>query len=99
MLDDFLQKLGVKKLNIVARMDNPESIKVSVAEGIGASIISDLAASAEVKAGKLLAFPFMPQSEERKLYIVWPKEALLTSAELKFIQYVKSQTSAILLSE
>ena len=97
--DDFLQKLGVKKLNIVARMDNPESIKVSVAEGIGASIISDLAASAEVKAGKLLAFPFMPQSEERKLYIVWPKEALLTSAELKFIQYVKSQTSAILLSE
>ena len=97
--DTFIQKLGVKELNIVARMDNPESIKVSVAEGIGASIISDLAASAEVKAGKLLAFPFKPQTEERKLYIVWPKEALLTSAELKFIQYVKSQTSAILLSE
>ena len=97
--DAFIQKLGVKELNIVARMDNPESIKVSVAEGIGVSIISDLAASAEVKAGKLLAFPFKPQTEERKLYIVWPKEALLTSAELKFIQYVKSQTSAILLSE
>lgn len=97
--DTFIQKLGVKELNIVARMDNPESIKASVAEGIGVSIISDLAASAEVKAGKLLAFPFKPQTEERKLYIVWPKEALLTSAELKFIQYVKSQTSAILLSE
>ena len=97
--DTFIQKLGVKELNIIARMDNPESIKASVAEGIGVSIISDLAASAEVKAGKLLAFPFKPQTEERKLYIVWPKEALLTSAELKFIQYVKSQTSAILLSE
>ncbi len=97
--DAFLQRLGGRSPNIVARMDNPESIKMSVAEGIGVSIISDLAVSAEVKAGKLLAFPFMPETEERKLYIVWPKEAMLTTTELKFIQYVRNQTSAILLSE
>ncbi len=97
--DAFLQKLGVTKPNIVARMDNPESIKMSVAEGIGVSLISDLAVSAEVKAGKLLAFPFSPQAEERKLYVVWPRDALLTSTELRFVQYVKAQTSAILLSE
>ena len=97
--DAFLQKLGVTEPNIVARMDNPESIKMSVAEGIGVSLISDLAVSAEVKAGKLLAFPFSPQAEERKLYVVWPRDALLTSTELRFVQYVKAQTSAILLSE
>ena len=97
--DAFLQKLGVTEPNIVARMDNPESIKMSVSEGIGVSLISDLAVSAEVKAGKLLAFPFSPQAEERKLYVVWPRDALLTSAELRFVQYVKAQTSAILLSE
>jgi Transcriptional regulator len=97
--DAFLQKLGVTEPNIVARMDNPESIKMSVAEGIGVSLISDLAVSAEVKAGKLLAFPFSPQAEERKLYVVWPRDALLTSTELRFVQYVKGQTSAILLSE
>ena len=97
--DAFLQKLGVTEPNIVARMDNPESIKISVAEGIGVSLISDLAVSAEVKAGKLLAFPFSPQAEERKLYVVWPRDALLTSTELRFVQYVKAQTSAILLSE
>ena len=97
--DAFLQRLGVQTPNIVARMDNPESIKMSVAEGIGVSIISDLAVSEEIRTGKLLAFPFSPQTEERKLYIVWPRDALLTSTELRFIQHVKSQTSAILLSE
>ena len=97
--DAFLQKLGVMEPNIVARMDNPESIKMSVAEGMGVSLISDLAVSAEVRAGKLLAFPFSPTTEERKLYVVWPRDALLTSTELRFVQYVKAQTSAILLSE
>ena len=80
--DAFLQRLGVRDVNIVARMDNPESIKISVGEG-----------------GKLLAFPFAPEAEERKLYVVWPKDTLLSAAELRFIQYVKAQTSAILLSE
>ena len=97
--DAFLQRLGVREPNIVARMDNPESIKISVGEGMGVSIISDLAVSAEVRAGKLLAFPFAPEAEERKLYVVWPKDTLLSAAELRFIQYVKAQTSAILLSE
>ena len=97
--DDFLSRMGVKEPHIIARMDNPESIKMSVAEGMGMSLISDLAVSAEVRAGKLLAFPFLPQPEERKLYIVWPKNALLSAAELRFVQYVKAQTSAILLSE
>lgn len=97
--DAFLQRLGVRSPNIVARMDNPESIKMSVAEGMGVSVISDLAVSAEVKTGKLLAFPFGPQAEERKLYIVWPRDALLTPGELRFIQHVKTQTSVVLLSE
>ena len=97
--DAFLLRMGVGEVNIVARMDNPETIKMSVAEGMGVSLISDLAVSAEVKASKLLCFLFAPQPEERKLYIVWRKDALLSSGELRFIQYVKAQTSAILLSE
>ena len=97
--DAFLQRMGVKEPNIVARMDNPETIKMSVAEGMGVSLISDLAVSAEVRAGKLLSFPFTPEPEERKLYIVWRRDALLSFGELRFIQYAKTQTSAILLSE
>ena len=97
--DAFLQRLGGKAPHIVARMDNPETIKMSVAEGLGVSLISDLAVSAEVRAGKLLAFPFAPQPEERKLYVVWPRDMLLSAVELRFIQHVKTQTSAILLSE
>ena len=97
--DAFLRRAGVETPQIIARMDNPESIKISVAEGMGVSLISELAVSAEVRAGKLLAFPFAPEPEERKLYIAWRKDDLLSSDELKFIQYVRSQTSAILLSE
>lgn len=97
--DAFLQRLGVREPHVVARMDNPETIKTSVAEGLGVSVISDLAVSAEVKAGKLLAFPFTPQEEARKLYLVWRRDALLTSTEIRFIQYVKAQTSDILSSE
>lgn len=97
--DAFLQRYGMREPTVVARMDNPESIKISVAEGMGVSIISDLAVSAEVRAGKLLVFPFTPESEERKLYVVWPRNAVLSSSELRFIQYVKAQTNAILLSE
>ena len=94
--DALLQRMSVKEPNIVARMDNPESVKMSVAEGMGVALISDLAVSAEVGAGKLLVFPFAPEAEERKLYIVWPKDVLLSSTELRFVQFVKSQTSDIL---
>lgn len=97
--DAFLQRIGVKEPNIVARMDNPETIKMSVAEGMGVSLISDLAVSAEAKAEKLLVFPFKPQPEERKLYIVWKKDMLLSSTEVKFVQYVKTRIGAILSSE
>ena len=97
--DALLQRMGVKEPDIVARMDNPESVKMSVAEGMGVSLISDLAVSAEVRAGKLLSFPFTPRPQERKLYIAWPKDAVLTSTELKLIQYVRNQTGAILSSE
>lgn len=97
--DAFLRKLGVETPHIVARMDNPETLKLSVEEGLGVSLISDLAVSAEVKTGKLLAFPFTPEPEERKLYLVWPRDILLTNQELSFIQHVKSQASVVLLSE
>ena len=97
--DAFLRKLGVEAPRIVARMDNPETVKRSVEEGMGVAIISDLAVSAEVKAEKLLIFPFTPEPEARKLYLVYPRDALLTAAELRFIQHVKTQTSVVLLSE
>ncbi len=97
--DAFLQRLRPAGLNIIARIDNPETIKASVMEGMGVSVISDLAVSAEIKAGKLLAFPFAKGKNERRLYVAWGRETILTALELKFIQYVKGQTSDILLSE
>ena len=72
---------------------------MSVSEGLGVSVMSDLAVSTDVKAGKLLSFPLPKEMNERKLYIVWHRDAVLSTLELKFIQFVKERTSDILLSE
>jgi len=98
-VDFFLKRIGIEKPNIIARIDDPEMIKTSVAEGLGVSVISDLAASADIKAGKLLSFPLPKEMNERKLFIVWRRDALLSSLELKFIQFAKERTVDILLSE
>ena len=72
---------------------------MSVSEGLGVSVMSDLAVSTDVKAGKLLSFSLPKEMNERKLYIVWRRDAVLSTLELKFIQFVKERTSDILLSE
>lgn len=54
-----LKKNGivVESLNIVASIENQETIKRSVENGIGVSIISRLAAKKEIEEGKLWILP------------------------------------------
>ena len=98
-VDAFLKRNGIDTPHIIARIDDPETVKMSVSEGLGVSVMSDLAVSTDVKAGKLLSFPLPKEMNERKLYIVWHRDAVLSTLELKFIQFVKERTSDILLSE
>lgn len=91
----FLQQLKAEP-PIIARMDNPETIRMSVSEGIGCAIVSDLSVSSEIQAGKLLSFPFVGIDDSRKLFLAWPKGTVLSPIESKFIQFVKSKTGDIL---
>lgn len=86
---DFLEekKADIRKLNIVARMNDQEMIKRSVYQEMGISIISKKAALDYVKADKLLLYE--PEGEPiiRNLYIVFEKNKRCTSIERKFIDF------------
>ncbi len=63
----ILQQMGIdmNELNVAAIMENQETIKRSVENGMGISILSDLAVRDAVDAGRLLAFPLGKTGEKR----------------------------------
>lgn len=81
--------LSVESLNIVASIENQETIKRSVENGMGISIISKLAAKREMESGKLLGFPLTEGDSVRNIYMVYNKDIRLSHITEKFIKMVK----------
>ena len=92
-LNTYLKRnrLDLGKLRIVARMDNTEAIKNTVAQGMGVSVISSLAVSEEVAGGKLLSFDLDTDGAYRKIYVTWRKEVTLSRAEQEFVNYIRGE--------
>ena len=84
-------RISPEELNVVAQIDNPEAIRSSVSRGLGVSIMSVLAAREYLLSGRLLAFELGDQGAFRKIYLTWRKDALLSPAELKFLEFVQSR--------
>lgn len=84
-------QVSPEDLNIVAQIDNPEAIRSSVSRGLGVSIMSVLAAREYLLSGRLLSFELGDQGAFRKIYLCWRKDALLTPAEQKFLEFVQSR--------
>lgn len=86
-----LRKLGIDMdaLNIVATIENQETIKRSVENGIGVSIVSKLAAKKEIDNGQLLAFPLLPDGKVRNINVVYNKNMKIARAVEKFVKTVK----------
>lgn len=93
VLNQYLKKCGLtpEELQIVARMDSPETIKNTVAQGMGISVISELAVREEVDSGKLLAFDLDDGGVYRKIYLTWRKEETLSRIEQEFISYIRGE--------
>lgn len=87
-----LKKKGItpENLNVVASMDNQETIKRSVTSGMGVSIISALAAKDEIADGKMLGFRLNMENGQRDINIVYNKNYQLSSVAENFIKVVKS---------
>lgn len=89
---EFLEekKIDVRKLNVVARMNDQEIIKRSVYQGMGISIISHKAALDYAEAGKLLLYEPDTGSIIRNLYIVFDKEKKFNRTEKYFIEFCRA---------
>lgn len=90
-----LKKKGIRveELNIVASIENQETIKCLVENGMGISIISKLAAKREIEGGKLLGFPLTKGENVRDIYVVYNKDIKLSHVIEKFIKMVKETYS------
>ena len=81
--------VDISKLNVVAMMENQETIKRSVGSGMGISILSKLAAKEEIDSGKLLAFPLGETGGKRNINVVYDAGYPSLPAADKFIKTVK----------
>lgn len=86
-----LKGSGVKfaGLDIIASIENQETIKKSVRQGMGISILSKLATADEVANGEILAFPIPNSDEGRDINLVYNKNYQMTRSAERFIKVVK----------
>ena len=87
----ILQQMGIdmNELNVAAIMENQETIKRSVENGMGISILSDLAVRDAVGAGRLLAFPLGKTGGKRDISLVFDESYPALPGADKFIRTVK----------
>lgn len=90
-MDIFLENAGIEpsSLNVVARMNDLESIKKSIVNGLGISILSARSAVDLKKTKQILLFPLEGTAHKRSFYIVCSKNRILKAHVRQFIQYVK----------
>ncbi|MFV0520111.1 MAG: selenium metabolism-associated LysR family transcriptional regulator [Lachnospirales bacterium] len=89
-IDMILEKMGVEesKLNVVANINNLESIKNLVAGGLGISIISEKAIKDYVDDKKVIMFEIDNEFAKRNLYIVYQKNFILKKCVTEFIEFL-----------
>ena len=91
-MDIFLENAGIEpsSLNVVARMNDLESIKKSIVNGLGISILSARSAVDLKKTKQILLFPLEGTAHKRSFYMVCSKNRILKAHVRQFIQYVKN---------
>lgn len=90
MADNFLAHSGIseEELQIIARVNDQETIKNLVAGGMGISIISEKAAHNFLQEKRLLAFELPQAFSERSLYLIYRKNYLLPSYVKEFLGFI-----------
>ena len=87
----ILEQMGIDRneMNVAAVMENQETIKRSVENGMGISILSDLAVRDAVGAGRILAFPLGKTGGKREIFLVSDRNYPALPGADKFIRTVK----------
>lgn len=87
----ILQKAGIEEeqLQVIASIENPETIKRSVASGMGISVLSALSAQDAVSSGQVLAFPLGEERSTREIYVVYNKNFQLAVGAVRFLKLIQ----------
>ena len=90
-VQNYMRAIGYPRenLNILARVDDPETIKRMVSQGAGVSVLSALAVAREVEDGTLLAFPMDENGLHRDIFLLYRRDAPLGRTERQFIEFLK----------
>ena len=89
---NYRKQIGLPEddMHIVARIDNPVTIKMMVARGAGVSVLSELAVRSEVRSGQLLQFDMDETGLMREIYMIRRKNARSSQQEQMFADYATS---------
>ena len=89
--EEQLKAAGIpaEKLDVIASIGNQETIKKSVRQGMGITILSELAAVDEEADGELLTFHIPGADAGRDINLVYNKNYQLSRSAERFIKVVK----------
>ena len=81
--------IDIGQLDIIASIENQETIKRSVRQGMGITVLSRLAAKEEEESGLLLTFPIPKADQGRDINLVYNKNYKLTRSAERFVKIVR----------
>lgn len=81
--------LDLSRLDVIASIENQETIKRSVRQGMGVSVLSKLATLDEAKEGHILAIRIPYADAGRDIQLVYNKNYRLSRSAERFIKVVK----------
>ena len=90
-LQRYMARMGYdpRDLHIVARLDDPETIKRMVTQGAGVSVLSALSVRQERKDGRALVFPMDGEGLRRTIYLAHRQNLACTAGEKQFLSFVQ----------
>ena len=91
--DMFLEKLDIhdSDINIIARINDQEAIKNMVVNGLGISIISELAVKNLLAEKRVLGFPLDKKYSGRQIYLIHRKNHLLNQPLKDFLKFIQKK--------
>lgn len=81
--------IDIGKLNVIASIENQETIKKSVQQGLGISVLSKLAVEEEERLGKVLTFEIPQSNGGRDINLVYNRNCTMNKSVERFIGVVK----------
>lgn len=88
----FLESMGINEddLNVVARVNDQETVKNMVAKGVGVSLISEIAARDFVRERRLLKFELPDYDTQQELYLIYRSKYGSQPAIERFVEFVQN---------